>query len=285
MPYYHKMFSYDKLVLRTVLAVALCGCALFSRAEKQPYDRYQPIVDRQMFGALPPGFDPTKPAAAVDKREQQRQEEARKKQEEKIKSAIRFSMCNVTPEGATAVGFTDSSDSKNPRHYYLKVGESRDGWTVKEADPAAATMTIVKNIDTPDAIEVSLTIGGDSGKGAGTTARANRSNVGADHRAAAGAPAGGRDGIMGGSLRSRRMLREQERRQAEEKVAAERAEREKKQAELQAAREARDAEEKAKAAEEREQQRQQLLAIQEELKKAREATAKKESEEAKEEDE
>jgi hypothetical protein len=39
----------------------------------------------------------------------------------KIKTAIRFSAINVTPEGATAVGFTDSSDAKNPVHYYLKA--------------------------------------------------------------------------------------------------------------------------------------------------------------------
>ena len=44
----------------------------------------------------------------------------------------------MTPDGATVVGFTDNSDPKVPRHYYLKVGESRDNWTVKEADPQKA---------------------------------------------------------------------------------------------------------------------------------------------------
>ena len=36
-------------------------------AERQPYERYRSIVDRQMFGPLPPNFDPTKSPAEVSK--------------------------------------------------------------------------------------------------------------------------------------------------------------------------------------------------------------------------
>ncbi|MBQ3748707.1 MAG: hypothetical protein II863_14990 [Kiritimatiellae bacterium] len=256
-----------KFLLSTVMVVF--GLQLV--AERQPFERYQSILDRQMFGQPPAGFDPTKPPAEVSRSD--RGSEAEQATKEQIRSAIRFSAINVTPNGETAVGFTDSSNAKNPVHYYLKVGESRNGWLVKEADPVKATMTIVK-----DEIEVTLPIGGNSasgGKGA----------------AAAGAvptpPGGGllmRRASEGnappsaalGSLRSRRLAREQQR----AKEAAENAER---QAAENAKREEerrRDEEEKAQRAAEREEQRAQLLQIQEELRKAREARAAREAEES-----
>ena len=123
-------------------------------AERQPFDRYQSVVDRQMFGPLPPGFDPT--ARPSDVRSSAAAGRELSQEQEKLKSAIRFSAIDVRPSGEVAVGFSDNSDPKSPRFYFLKVGESRDGWTVKEADAEAATMTIVK-----DDVEVSLTLGGD----------------------------------------------------------------------------------------------------------------------------
>ena len=129
-------------------------------AERQPYDRYQSIVDRQMFGPLPAGFDPTKSPSEVSKSSGSASEKELTKEQEKVKSSIRFSVINVTPDGDTAIGFTDNSNPKAPVHYYMKVGESRGGWEVKEADAKAATMTIVK-----DGVEVSLSLGGDSSKG------------------------------------------------------------------------------------------------------------------------
>ena len=152
----------------------LMACLLVSvaaSAERQSFDRYQSVVDRQMFGPLPPGFDPTarpsdvKSSAAAGRELSQEQE--------KLKSAIRFSAIDVRPSGEVAVGFSDNSDPKSPRFYFLKVGESRDGWTVREADAETATMTVVKGD-----VEVSLTLGGDSGKGGGTTARAGASPSG-----------------------------------------------------------------------------------------------------------
>ena len=41
-----------------LIAIALVFSAAY--AEKQPIERYQSIIDRQMFGPLPPGFDPSK---------------------------------------------------------------------------------------------------------------------------------------------------------------------------------------------------------------------------------
>lgn len=234
------------------IIVAVFALSLF--AERQPYERYQSIVDRQMFGAPPPGFDPTVPPSEVSKSDAAADEEQLTKEQEQIKSAIHFSVINVTPNGETAVGFTDNGDSKNPVHYYLKVGESRNGWLVKEADPVKATMTIAKG-----AVEVSLSIGGDSAK---------QSAADKDGASSARRPVMAfRDGIAPGSLRGRRMMRERQR----EAVAAEEA---KRIAEEKARREEDkriEEEEKAQRAAELAEQREQLLQIQEELRKQRES--------------
>ena len=238
--------------------------AMVASAEKQPFERYQSIVDRQMFGPLPPGFDPTKLPSEVQKSSSAEERELTKEQEQ-LKSAIHFSVINVASDGATEVGFTDNSDPKMPRHYFLKVGDSRDGWTVKEADAETAKMTIVK-----DEIEVSLSLGGNSASDAGTTARAGAGAAAARPLAAG---FGGRSsGLLGGggTLRSRRMLRRQEEAAAKARADAAAAEKE---AAREAERQAQVEQEKAQREQERAEQRQQLLAIQEELKRVREAKA------------
>lgn len=242
--------------MNRIIAIFVLLAAMTACAEKQPYERYQSIVDRQMFGPLPPGFDPTKSPNEVQK-QSSKEEKQLTKEQEKLQSSIHFSVINVTPEGATAVGFTDNSDPKAPVHYYLKVGEKRNGWEVKEADAAEASMTIAKGD-----IEVSLKLGGNSAKDGTATARA-------------GAPAATspqRLGLLGGSVRSRRMLREKQAQEAQAKAAA--AEQEK-----EAERQAQAEQEKAQREAERAEQRQQLLAIQEELKRVREAKAAVKAEE------
>lgn len=136
-----------------MIAFAAALFAFTAVAERQPYERYQTIVDRQMFGQPPAGFDPTKMPSEVAKTK----DADIQKKEEAVKKAIRFSVINVTSSGETVVGFTDSGDPKGALHYYLQVGESQNGWTVKAADPEAATMTIEK-----EGVEVTLTLGGDS---------------------------------------------------------------------------------------------------------------------------
>ena len=244
-------------------------------AERQPYERYQSIVDRQMFGAPPPGFDPTKPPSEVSKADAREAEAQLSKEQEQIRSAIHFSVINVTPSGDTAVGFTDNGDPKNPIHYYLKVGEQRNGWLVKEADPVKATMTIAKGD-----VEVSLSIGGNSAKG-GATSKVAAANSATPAASTLAAPAegAGRAGALsarqvgGGSqlnsLRSRRLLREQQRQQeAAEQEAAKAAEEERRREE-----EARREEERQQPEAEREEQRAQLQQIKDELRKAREERA------------
>ena len=149
---------------RRILIAALLLFVCSAWAERKPYVRYKSIVDRQMFGPLPADFDPSKLPSEAKAAKRGKQAEALTKEQEKLKSAVRFSVINVTPDGRVKVGFTDRSDAKSPRNYYLGVGESRDGWVVKEADPDTATMTIEKG-----EIEITLTIGGDSAKSDGAT--------------------------------------------------------------------------------------------------------------------
>ena len=241
---------------------ALSASALL--AEQQPFERYQPIIDRQMFGQPPPNFDPAKPPSEAPRGGGRGTEEELTREQEVIKSSIHFSAINVTPDGSTAVGFTDNTNPKMPVHYYLKVGEERNGWKVAEADPVKATMTIVK-----DEVEVSLKLGANSGgkggaKGGGNAAARDMAGRGlaAGQRAgllgarrggfAAGGTAG--DAVRpGGSLRERRAQREQER-------AAE------------------EAKEKAKREAEREEQRRELQLLKDELKAQRDAAEKERAE-------
>lgn len=229
--------------MRKTLLATIPLIAALAHAERQPYERYATIVDRQMFGELPLGFDPTKMPNEVAKTSAREEKELSQEQEQ-VKKAIRFSVINVTPAGETVVGFSDNGDPKNPRHYYLKVGESQNGWTVKDADAQTATMTVEK-----DGVEVTLKLGGDSGGGASTKAAEPR------------APRAG-SGLLANrmSFRERKRL-EQQQQQADAAKLAEEAR----------AREAREAEEKQQREAERAEQREQLLRIQEELRKAREA--------------
>ena len=233
--------------------LAIVSVAAPVAAERQPFSRYQTILDRQMFGELPVDFDPTKMPNEVV-RSSSKQGPALTKEQEKLQSAIHFSAINVTPEGATAVGFSDNSNPKAPVHYYLKVGETRDGWKVLEADAKSASMTIAKGD-----IEVSLSLGGNSGAGAGQT----KSRT-ADPSEQAGGSA------MLRSLRGRRALREKREADAFKKLREEQEAKAEREAEARAEREA---EAKAEREAEREEQRKQLMAIQEELRKAREEKA------------
>jgi len=233
----------------TSLSVILL--VLSAAAERQQYERYQSIVDRQMFGPLPPGFDASKSPDEVQKSASSASQKELSKEQEKVKNSIRFSMINITPEGDTAIGFTDNSDPKVPVHYYMKVGEKRNGWEVKEADADAATMTIVK-----DGVELSLQLGGESSGG------------GKDANATSAAPAAGRSSMLSGagSLRSRRNLR----RQQEEAARMEVAEQARKQAEERAAQRAEDEARREEQKAEREEQRKQLMQLTEDLRKMRE---------------
>ena len=245
--------------MRTLLFLVCVSILSVAFAEKQPIGRYQSIIDRQMFGPLPPGFDPTKSPNEVQK-SSAKDEKQLSQEQEKLQSSFHFSVINVASDGQPEVGFTDNSDPKAPKHYFLKVGESRDGWTVKDASAEEATMTIAKG-----EIEVSLSLGGNSAKDGGTSKAGGTAATAANGGVRRPGLLGG--GLLGGgSLRARRLQRQQEAQAAAAKQQEEQSARE---AERQAQAEA----EKQQREVERAEQRQQLLAIQEELKRVREAKA------------
>lgn len=137
------------------------------------FARYRTILDRMPFGPEPENFNPDDPssgdvgvggvagaaaAAAAAKSAEERQ----------ILASVRVSALNVTPSGKIAVGFTDGS--RQPAAvYYLKVGESRDGWTVKEAnaDPKEMTVTLER-----DGVSATLKLGEGTGGGKAAPGRA-----------------------------------------------------------------------------------------------------------------
>ena len=80
------------------------------------------------FGALPSNFDPNSANAAQAQTDAQVQAE-----QQKLAKQVNMSCVNITPEGATAIGFTDLSE-KPPINYYLLVGATGGGWTVVDAD-------------------------------------------------------------------------------------------------------------------------------------------------------
>ena len=234
---------------------------------------YATILDRMPFGPLPPNFNPDAPpgtaaaaggAAAGGEGATEITED-----EQQIVSSVRVSILNVTPSGAVAVGFTDSA-AQPPVNYYMKVGEKRDVWEVKEANPSEQTVVLVKN-----GVEATLKVGegvagGDNKKGVKSAAKPTPPMQRGMARPPVGAPPQeGRPAHVSAMerLRARRM-------RSVEDMKAEDARRE-----AAAAEERKNA---AQAAAEREQQREALLQIQEELRRQREEREQRAAQEAQE---
>lgn len=230
------------------------------KATDASFERYKTITDRMPFGPEPSGFNPDAPPGTAPKGggaaaageggldEQQRSEE-----EMKILSSVRVSMLNVTPSGKIAVGFTDSSRQPSA-NYYLKVGETRDGWTVKDADARALTVVLANQEGVEATLKLGETAGGDAKGG-------KKGPAGGLRRLPSGRPAVQQSnepaspGSALANLRARRQLREAN-------AAEERA--------RQAAAAAEEKKAREQAAADREQQREALLQIQEELRRQRE---------------
>ena len=113
-----------------------------------PFGHYQPILDRMPFGALPANFNATATDVAAAKNEAQV-----KAEQQAIAKKINMSAVNVTPDGSTAIGFTDLSVNP-PVSYYLRVGESSGGWTVQSADYDTEIAAIEK-----DGVSITLKLG------------------------------------------------------------------------------------------------------------------------------
>jgi len=190
--------------MRAALVNVCVFAALSAFAEKQPFSRYESILERQMFGPLPPGFDPAKMPGEVVKTKPKELT----KEQEMLKSAVHFSVMNVAPSGEIEVGFSDLSDKESPMHYFLKVGESQNGWKVENADKDSATVTLSKGD-----IVLDLVLGDNSAKGGGVA------------KAAAGGQRGASSLLNGGTARQRRQAElDAQRAQYEQRLKAERAE-------------------------------------------------------------
>lgn len=253
----------------------------------QPFDRYQTVIDRKPFGPEPANFDPETPpgsaAAASAAAGGEMTEEQRTAEEQQLAASVRVSMINVTPSGAVAVGFTDSSANPAENHY-LVVGRSQNGWTVKSADPASETVELEKG-----GVAVKIKLGESTGAGGAKGAKNRRpvrpaalqqrggdpmrDALSANGDSVSAAPGGAR---LGGLARLRQRRAEMrakaeadaaKKAEADAVAAAERAERAEREAEEKRQR----AEREAREAEEREQQREALRQIQEQLRKEREA--------------
>lgn len=111
------------------------------------FDHYQPILDRMPFGALPDNFNLNPQDAAASQLEAKT-----KAEQELLKKKIKMSVVNITPAGATAIGFTDLS-VKPPVNHYLRVGESSAGWLVVSADYGTGSAMIEK-----DGVSVELSL-------------------------------------------------------------------------------------------------------------------------------
>ena len=242
--------------MRMLLLAAALGCVAGAVAETVPLERYQSLIDRYPFGMPPPDFDPNKMASSVSKSTSADTADMTEQQAAIVKN-ITFSVINVDSAGVTWVGFTDNSDQKHPLHYYMGVGESRNGWTVKEANPGEKTMTVEK-----DGVEVALELGGKSTGNGGSAGKNAMRAPAADRSPLLGA--GG--GAQPGSFRSRRARREKEAAENEaRRLAAE--EEKRKLAEEEAIEREK---ERMMHEEERAEQRRQLEAIRDELRKSRE---------------
>lgn len=236
--------------MKLTIAILVAIAATLACFAKQPFERYQSILDRQMFGLPPDGFDPNKSPndPSIRAAKQGKEEKELAAEQQKLKSAIHFSVINLMPDGTTAVGFSDNSNPKEPKHYYLRVGESRDGWLVKEANAKTASMVIVKND-----LEVALTIGDNSANGGGKTTNVRAEKTQPTMQTS-------RTPMLSNSLMSRRRMR----RQREEDFR-------KKQAEIDAAKEAERAaiaqKEREDAAAERAAQHEELMNLREEIRR------------------
>ena len=211
---------------------------------------YQKIIDRQMFGSPPPNFDPNMSPADVKAVKGKGAAADLSPEQQQLQKSVKFTVLNLNEKGEAHVGFSDYTDQKLPKHYYLKVGEKLRGWTVLEADVLAGTAAVEK-----DGIRIELSLG--------------QQSTGASKSDTPAAP-------MGGGLAERRRARELAAQRELERLNRERAQEA-----------AENAAEKAKMQAEIDEQRavtlSQLSQIQESLDKFRAEKAAEKAESAKEE--
>ncbi len=149
-------FTPLSVACRQQAAIVCIAGALFGAAANAkdniytppPFGHYQPILDRMPFGSLPDNFN----AVPVDPSTLQNEAQI-KAEQQAVAKKINMSAVNVTPDGSTAIGFTDLSITP-PVSYYLRVGEAAGGWSVLSADYDTEIATLEK-----DAVTVTIKLG------------------------------------------------------------------------------------------------------------------------------
>lgn len=163
------------------------------------FERYKTIMDRMPFGPEPANFDPdgnnSRGAGGAGDVDEAALEAQLSEEAQRILASVRVSALNMTPSGKVAVGFIDSSQQPAVT-YYMKVGESRNGWSVKDADMKAMTVTLEK-----DGVEATMKLGegSDGSKGGkGPSGAAGRMGGGRPMMGGMGRGMGGMGRGMGG---------------------------------------------------------------------------------------
>ena len=95
--------------------------------ELPAFSHYQGILNRMPFGAPPPDTSSAiSPADAKTAAQEQ-------KEKQLLARKLNMSCVNITPSGTPAVGFTDLS-VKPAVNFYMLVGTTASGWTLKSAN-------------------------------------------------------------------------------------------------------------------------------------------------------
>jgi len=255
-------------ILLTLAAIASCG---------RPFELYQPIIDRCPFGDPPddPTVSPDLAAKSSGKTPQDVEEAELTQQQAELQQTVGVSVMNISPDGSVWVGFSVMGDQKNMKHYYLVVGDQRDGWLVKEADPSTGTVTFVK-----DSIEVPRKVGDSLAKSNGRGGGRQMPQRGGMGRSplVSGRPMQAMHSDMQPAMKSHRQLR-REQDEAERKARLEQTEAIKKlQEEENRRREEEKAERDAEREADKEEMRRNLMDMQEQLRRAREERRQREAE-------
>ncbi len=216
----------------------LIAISFFASAQR-PFDLYKTIIDKNPFG--PPPADPTVlPEKASRGSAYGDVDRETAKEIQQLEKTVTVSAIVQQPSGKVMVGFSDSSNASSCKHYYLAVGETKDGWAVVSADVLTKKVLLEK-----DSIQIERVLGEKAQAATPNGAAASLPNAAEASRPSLLSGASPRPlllGGAGGTMRSRRqrrldeeaaaLAREQARKASEEVAAQQRSKDEAERAEL-----------------------------------------------------
>lgn len=123
-----------------VLVVTLLSARIWA-ASLPAFSDYEVILLKKPFGDL--GSYSKVATFDASQRDAEIQEAQEKKEIQNLARQISLVAIIRTPKGDIAVGLVDRAE-KVAKSFYLRIGESDGGWTIKEADFAEETATIEK---------------------------------------------------------------------------------------------------------------------------------------------